>query len=100
MRKSVPTIPLHPWACILHPWQRVHIDYAQKDGVNFLAIIDSHSKWMEVFTMNSTTTEKTIEKIYLFAAYGFSEQLVSDNGPQFAATLFHNFCQKNISSIM
>ncbi|KAL1436380.1 hypothetical protein MTO96_049740 [Rhipicephalus appendiculatus] len=36
--------------------------------------------------MYSTTAAKTIERLRsLFASYGFPEQLVSDNGPQFSS---------------
>ena len=46
--------------------------------------------------MASTTTEKTLEVLRsLFASYGLPEQLVSDNGPQFTAELFQEFCKQN-----
>ena len=37
---------LWPWST--EPWQRIHIDYAEVKGEQFLLVVDSHSKWMEV----------------------------------------------------
>lgn len=64
-------------------WQRIHIDFAEKDKQYFLVVIDSHSKWLEVFPMSSTTFHNTIEVLRgLFASYRLPEELGSDNGPQ------------------
>ncbi len=47
----------------------------------FLIVVDSHSKWLEVVPMSSTSTEKTLDALRsLFASYGLLEQLVSDMG--------------------
>ncbi|KAL1468689.1 hypothetical protein MTO96_041314 [Rhipicephalus appendiculatus] len=49
-----------------------------------------------VFVMNSTTTEKTIEKLRrVFASYGLPDEVVTDNGPQFTAKDFTEFLRKN-----
>ncbi|KAL1468690.1 hypothetical protein MTO96_041315 [Rhipicephalus appendiculatus] len=46
--------------------------------------------------MNSTTTEKTIEKLRrVFASYGLPDEVVTDNGPQFTAKDFTEFLRKN-----
>ena len=59
-------------------WQRVHIDFAEKDGNYFLGLIDSHSKWIEVAHTRSTTAQSTIDQMRLvwFAAYSFYVQKV------------------------
>ena len=44
-----------PWPWATHPWQRIHIDYAEKEGQNFLVVVDSQSKWLEVVAMFRTT---------------------------------------------
>ena len=47
-------------------------------------MVDSHSKWLEVEIMPSTTSTATIEKLRdMFLHYGLPDQLVNDNGPQF-----------------
>ncbi|KAL1437433.1 hypothetical protein MTO96_048921 [Rhipicephalus appendiculatus] len=46
--------------------------------------------------MNSTTTEKTIEKLRrVFASYGLPDEVVTDNGPPFTAKDFTEFLRKN-----
>lgn len=96
-RKQPPPAPLQPWPWPPTPWDRVHIDYAGPfQGYMFLVVVDSHSKWLEVIPMKSTTTEKTLEVLRsLFGRYGLPRQLVSDNGPQFTAKEFEECMQAN-----
>ena len=96
--KSAPAkTPLHPWVWPPKPWQRIHIDYAGPfRGRMFLLIVDAHSKWPEVREVGSTTSAKTIEVLrQLFSVFGLPEQLVSDNGPQFASDDFAVFLRQN-----
>ena len=87
--KSVPLL-LWPWST--EPWQRIHMDYLEIKGQQFLLVVDSHSKWMEVFHMNSTTASSTLNVLSsLFARYGFPKEVVTDNGPQFIAVEFGVF---------
>ncbi|KAK3739921.1 hypothetical protein QZH41_004932 [Actinostola sp. cb2023] len=75
---------------------RIHVDYAEFEGVYYLVVVDAHSKWPEVFATSSTTATKTIDLLsVLFAAYGLPEELVSDNGPQFTSEEFGNFMKRN-----
>ena len=95
-RNTPPVVPLETWSWPLRPWQRIHLDYAEKDGNHFLVIIDSHTKWIEVFKMHLTTSTKTIDILRdLFAAHGLPEEVVSDNGPQFMSHEFREFIQLN-----
>ena len=65
-------------------------------GKMFLVIVDAYSMWPEVLIMNSTTSQKTIEALRnMFSRYGLPEQLVSDNGPQFASSEFAHFMPAN-----
>ena len=88
--------PLHPWQYPSRIWHRLHIDFAQKGRTIFLVVVDSYSKWLEIFEMKSTTAESTCNTLRtLFVAYGLPEEVVLDNRPQFAATVFKNFLKKN-----
>ena len=76
----------HCWPWLARVWQRIHIDFAEKDRQHFLVLVDSHSKWLEVIPMSTTTSAKTIEVLRnIFAAHGLPEEIVSDNGPQFTS---------------
>ena len=62
----------------------------------FPVVVDSHSKWPEVYEMSTTTMLKTIKKLrFLFASYGLPQQVVTDNGPQFISEKFEVFMKKN-----
>ena len=58
----------------------------------FLVVVDAHSKWPEVIPVSSTTSSSTID---LFARFGISEQIVSDNGTQFVSEEFQAFVKSN-----
>ena len=65
-----------PTVSVLHPpdqpWKHIHVDFAGPfQGSMFLVVVDSHSKWLEVIPMTSTTTEQTLEVFgILFLAHG------------------------------
>lgn len=93
---STPLAPLQPWSWCQNNWQRLHCDFAKFQDKNFLILVDSKSKWVEIFHMNITTSSKTIEKLRTcFAAYGLPNTLVTDGGPQFTSEEFGNFLKSN-----
>ncbi|XP_049267675.1 uncharacterized protein K02A2.6-like [Rhipicephalus sanguineus] len=95
-QNSAPRVPLLSWGWPARRWQRVHLDFAYRDQQWFLVLVDAHSKWLEVFAMNSTNSEKTVEKLRsVFAAYGLPEEIVTDNGPQFTSACFETFLKRN-----
>lgn len=76
--------------------QRIHIDLAEKVKHYFLVVIDTHSKWFEVFQRLSITSHNTIEILRrLFSSYGLPKELVSDNGPQLVSKEFSQFLELN-----
>ena len=61
-----------------------------------LVVIDAHSKWIEAIPMSTATAFTTIQQLRkLFAQFGIPDSVVSDNGPQFAASEFEEFCKLN-----
>lgn len=89
--------PLHPWDWPENPEQHIHNDFAGTfEERMFLVAVDAHSKLLEVSIMKSTTAEKTIEKLCeMFSRFGFPEQLMSDNEPQFVSKEFERFLKAN-----
>ena len=72
------------------------MDFVEKDGTNFLIIVDAHSKWLEACIMPSTTSARTIEALRsLFASYGVPEEIVSDHGPQLTSAEFRTLIRWN-----
>ena len=89
---------LHPWEWAEKPWFRIHVDYAGPfRGLYFLVVVDSHSKWVEIFPTSTITSTATIKLLRsCFARFGFPAVLVSDNGPSFVSKKFSDFL-KSIS---
>ena len=69
------------------PWQRIHLDFAGPfNGEMFLLVVDTKSKWIEVFPMSSTTVSATIRALrFLFATHGL----------QFVAQEMKDFLKSN-----
>ena len=88
VRSFPPSAPLIPWNWATRPFQRIHTDFCQKGHNQFLVVIDSHSKWLKVRHMSSTTQ-------LIFAQHSLPEEVVSDNGPQFPSNKFAEFTSKN-----
>ena len=93
VKKTPQTAPLHPWSWPTTVFQRIHVDFAGPfQETMFLVAIDAFSKWPEVFVLKRTTVDKTVECLRsMFCRYGYPEQLVSDNGPQFVSEEFAVF---------
>ena len=91
-----PATSLQPWTWAKSPWDRIHIDFAFKNNKNYLIVVDSHSKWLEVISMTDITSGHTIDALKkLFARYGLPLELVSDNGPQLISKEFELFLKCN-----
>ena len=72
------------------------MDFAVKEGTNFLVAIDAHSKWPEIIPMKSTTATATVVVVRdMFARFGLPAQVVTDNGPQFVSAEFEEFLRQN-----
>ena len=75
------------------PWQVVAIDMMEPTGGNILQVIVNYfSRFFEVVTMQSTTTEKIIGVLIpIFARYGYPFSVKSDNSSQFQSEEFKSF---------
>ncbi|GAA0140803.1 hypothetical protein LIER_02090 [Lithospermum erythrorhizon] len=57
--------------------------------------VDYFGKWVEAVSLRNTTTEEIEEFIWkiIFTRYGIPKILVSNNGPQFDASLLRDMCK-------
>lgn len=76
-------------------WSRVHIDFAGEFlGLYYVVVVDSYSKWPEIFIVSNITSAAAISKLTeINARFGIMSILVSDNGPAFISEEFDNFCK-------
>ena len=85
-----------PWPTPSHVWERIHLDFGYFKGQDFLILIDTYSKWIEVELMTKTTASKTVSVLRKwFAAYGIPCDVVTDNGPQFVSSEMEEFLTRN-----
>ncbi|XP_047984364.1 uncharacterized protein K02A2.6-like [Leguminivora glycinivorella] len=86
-----------PWPYESEVWSRLHLDFMGPiQGASFLVLIDSTSKWIEVFRMNKTTANDVIRVLReTFARFGLPKEIVSDNGPPFSSQEYERFMTFN-----
>ncbi|CAH8499886.1 unnamed protein product [Dicrocoelium dendriticum] len=94
--KSPRKTELASWPLPTKPWQRIHADFfGPVNGQHFLIVVDSYSKWPEVFPMEHATSGATIKVLgTLFSHHGIPEILVTDNGSQFTSYQFAEYCSQ------
>jgi hypothetical protein len=74
------------------PWQRVAIDTLKSHGKYFLLITDYYSRYPEVFSISSFTSENMINFCKAaFSRHGIPEEVISDN--PFNSALFRKFAR-------
>ncbi|KII71210.1 hypothetical protein RF11_09234 [Thelohanellus kitauei] len=73
---------IYPWSHATEPWNRPHIDFTGKvDGYYWFIIIDSYTKWVEIYTLEQISTNETIRALEdCFARFRLPRYIVSDNG--------------------
>ncbi|XP_055307289.1 uncharacterized protein K02A2.6-like [Sitodiplosis mosellana] len=88
---------LIPWTPTDSAWKRIHIDFAGPiKGFMLFIVIDSFSKWVEVFKTKDITSAFVIAKLReTFCRYGLVDIIVSDNGWQFTSAEFQEFVKQN-----
>ena len=90
-----PPIKFSPWPKTDLPWTHIQLDFAGPlDGCYYLIVVDSYSKWPEVFKCKNLNSEVAIRALHeLFARFGVVDCIVSDNGTQFTLGDFKEFCE-------
>ena len=68
------------------PWQKLAADLFELKGQTFLLVVDYFLRYVEVAKLTRTTSPDIVVHLKsMFARHGISDQLVSDNGPQFSS---------------
>jgi len=84
------------WPSTAAPWKRIHLDFFFFKNVIYLILVDSYSRWIEVWPVQNTSADLVIDKLRsVIATFGLFDQVVTDNGPPFDSFDFLQFCTKN-----
>ncbi|KAK9679075.1 Reverse transcriptase (RNA-dependent DNA polymerase) [Popillia japonica] len=63
-RNNPPKITFNPWPLAIRPWSRLHLDFLGPIfNRKYLIIVDTYTKWIEVFELSSTNAINTINKL-------------------------------------
>ena len=80
---------------LLNPWTKLAIDIFHFEGVSYLFVFDYTSQFPVVPKLKSMTAQQVTSHFKLiFSEYGWSNTLVSDNGPCYSAEIFTNLMQE------
>ena len=93
---------LKPWPIPYEVWQRVHMDYCGPFLGKYytLVLVDSYSKWPEVFLTDHATPAFTIRALRkCFSREGVPQCIVSDNGTPFTAEETRKWLQSVVCRI-
>lgn len=96
-KNNVERAETHVWEKSKMPFERVHIDYAGPfNGGYYFILVDSFTKWPEIYYTRTITAEATIEICRkIFSTFGIPKVLVSDNGSNFVSYKFRTFLKEN-----
>lgn len=78
------------------PWQVLALDFLGpiKNSINVLVVTDYYSRWNEIEFMRKIETSLMIMRLrIIFARFGIPLAVKCDNGPQFTAIEFIEFCR-------
>ena len=74
------------------PWEIIATDLFQWKGHTYLLIVDYFSRYIEISKLTGETSAEVIRHMKsIFARHGIPQKVMSDNGPQFASSLFKGF---------
>ena len=84
--------PLSPTKFPSRPWQKLGTDLFDWKGSKYLLVVDYFSRFVEISKLSGETCGEVVRHMKsIFARHGVPEELMSDNGPQFAASEFSEF---------
>ena len=76
------------------PSSKVGADLFELNGCHYLLTVDYYSKWPEVEKLDNLSSSNVIAYLKKqFSRFGYIDELVTDNGPQFASAEFKKFAK-------
>ena len=76
------------------PWQQIGMDLFEWKGKPHLIIVDYYSRYPEVAELRDTKARTVITKTKsTFNRHGIPDNVISDNGPQYASDEYRQFSQ-------
>ena len=77
------------------PSAKIGADLFEYKANHFLLTVDYHSKWPEIDKLDNLNSAKMISYMRkLFARFGYPDEVVTDNDPQFACREFEQFAEE------
>lgn len=98
IRDNPPKTEVQTWPWPSKPWERIHVDYARPlfDKM-YLVIVDTHSKWVEIWILWKTVATCTVRCFAeAFARFGLPKQIHTDNGLQFTSEIKKMLLNKTV----
>lgn len=91
MAPSQPNAPPTPPIAPVYPFQCICADYFTYTGVNYLVMVDRYSNWPIVERAHSGSNGLVNSLRRCFVTFGIPDELSSDGGKEFTATLTQDF---------
>ena len=87
--------PLQPTPLPELPWQKLGVDLFEWKKAKYLLVVDYYSRFIEIAKLSGESSGEVIKHLKsIMARHGIPEQIMSDNGPQFAAAEFDRFSKE------
>ncbi|XP_014676436.1 PREDICTED: uncharacterized protein K02A2.6-like [Priapulus caudatus] len=87
--------PLIPHEIPITLWTKIGMDLFELDRVQYLIMVDYHSKFPVVHRLASTTSSSVANAITgIFSLLGSPTEVMSNNGPQFVSAAFQQMCKE------
>lgn len=77
------------------PWSKIASDIFVYQQNHYLLIADHYSKWFKIIVLEDLSSLQVINSLKsIFSKYGIPNELISDNGPQYASAEFRDFAKE------
>lgn len=87
--------------CGVTPWSKIASDIFVYQQNHFLLIVDYYSKWPEIMILKDLSSLQVINSLKsIFSKYGIPDELISDNGPQYASKGCRNSAKEYMYTIV